>query len=602
MQYNWKIGGEAGFGIMTSGLVFSKIAVRSGYYIFDYAEYPSLIRGGHNTYEVAISNKEINSTLQNVDLLVCLNKETFDNHHHRLTSSSYVIYDPDQFEFTQNFQKIKIPFTKIKNDQKIQQQMLNSVAVAASIYFLGGESSLYDNIIMQEFGRKGNDIVSFNLNLAKIGRSSIDNSGFKPLEILKQKENFSKKIAINGNEMFSLACIPADCRHYASYPMTPASSILSTLAQWQYETGMVVRHPEDEIAVINSALGSSFAGARSAVGTSGGGFALMVEALSFAGIAEIPVVVFLSMRPGPATGMPTWTEQGDLLFAVNAGHGEFPKIILSPGDPSEMAALTLKAFDLSDIYQTPVIILSDKLLSESHYTVEKNFIEELFEGYTPKRGKIVEKTTQEKYLRYKFCEDGVSEMLLPGYEGAYYQANSYEHLQDSHTDEDDKTRKHQVEKRNTKIQTYFKNHFKEPTFYADTNAETIFISWGSMKGPILESITLLKEETNESFGFVHFTHIYPLDETVIQNFFAGIKDKRLILVENNSQAQFGQLLRQQTGIEIKEKLLKYDGRPFFSHEIKDYVLKTLNVANKNNSSQLGVAQKMLLKFKKIINV
>lgn len=594
MKFNWKIGGEAGFGIMTSGLVFSKIATRSGYYIFDYAEYPSLIRGGHNTYEVAVSESPINSMLQEVGLLVCLNKETYDLHKHRLNKESFLIYDPDQFEVDIEVIKIPIYFTKIKNEEKIQQQMLNSVALAASIEFLGGDKNIYDSLVREQFGKKGEEVVNFNLKLADIGREAILKSQIKPLTVLAIKENREKKLVMTGNEAFSLASIPADCRHYASYPMTPASSILGTLAAWQYKNGMVVRHPEDEIAVINSALGSAFVGVRSSVGTSGGGFALMVEALSYAGVAEIPIVVFLSMRPGPATGMPTWTEQGDLLFAVNAGHGEFPKILLAPGDAMEMAELTLKSFDLSDIYQTPVILLSDKLLSESHHTLIKVDLEKLFNEYSPNRGKIVDKTSENSYLRYKDSEDGISQMLMPGQEGIFYQANSYEHIEDSHTTEDDKARILQVDKRNRKIKTYLKDHFKMPAIYGDIDSETIFISWGSMKGPILEAMSELKKETQREFGFIHFTHVYPLEETAIQELFARIKDKRQILVENNSQAQFGQLLRQLTGVNIREKLLKYDGRPFFAHEIKDYILKPFSnakIGKETNVIEL-LAQKM----------
>lgn len=298
----------------------------------------------------------------------------------------------------------------------------------------------------------------------------------------------------------------------------------------------------------------------------------MVESLSYAGVAEIPIVVFLSMRPGPATGLPTWTEQGDLLFAVHAGHGEFPKIVLAPGDIDEMAELTLKAYDLADIYQVPVIVLSDKYLSESHKDVDKATIDKLFAEYVPNRGKIVTETEMNPYLRYKDAEDGISEMLIPGKEGVYYQANSYEHIEDSHTTEDDKARIEQVDKRNRKYSTYFKKHFTLPTFYGDPEADTIFISWGSMKGPVLDAMKLLADETKKGYGFVHFTHMYPLDEQALKEFFSAKKAQRHILVENNSHAQFGQLLRQQTGITFEEQLLKYDGRPFWPEEIRDYVL------------------------------
>lgn len=572
MKFNWKIGGEAGFGIMTSGLAFSKVASRSGYHVFDYTEYPSLIRGGHNTYEVAFSDSPIKASLWNVDLLVCLNKDTYDLHKHRLTEESLIIYDPEMFKVEMDVKKVQVPFKKIKTEEKIQQQMLNTVSLGASLAVLGGNLDFLNKLIHESFDRKGEDIVNFNIKLAKIGYDYGASSSFKK-NVLTEKENPEKRLVITGNEMFSLSSIPADCRHYASYPMTPASSVLTTLAAWQYKNNMVVRHPEDEISVINSALGSSFAGVRSSVGTSGGGFALMVESLSYAGIAEIPIVVFLSMRPGPATGLPTWTEQGDLLFACHAGHGEFPKIVLAPGDMAEMAELTLKAYDLADIYQTPVLVLSDKYLSESHNDVDKKYIDNLFENYSPKRGKIVKSSSQDKYLRYKLEEDGVSEMLVPGQSGVYYQANSYDHIEDSHTTEDSEPRINQVNKRNTKIKTYLENDFALPNYYGAEDAKTVFVTWGSMKGPVEEAIkTLSEKNTGEKYGFIHFNHIYPLDEEKIREYFKKFEDKRLILVENNSQAQFGQILRQQTGISIEEKLLKYDGRPFWPEEIVNYLI------------------------------
>ncbi|MDA1316665.1 MAG: 2-oxoacid:acceptor oxidoreductase subunit alpha [bacterium] len=566
MHFNWKIGGEAGFGIMTAGLVFSKIATRSGYHIFDYAEYPSLIRGGHNTYEVHVSDSPVTSSQWNINLLVCLNKETYDLHKHRLTEESMVMYDPDVFEITEKHDLLLIPFKTIQKEEKIQPNMLNTVAVAASVSIIGAELSIYKDIIKQQFAKKGEDVVNFNYKLADLGHAHATKH-HKVQSILPKQSKVTEQIVIAGNESFSLASVSADCRHYASYPMTPASSVLTTLSAMQSTSKMVVRHPEDEISVVNAALGSSFAGVRSAVGTSGGGFALMVEALSYSGVAEIPLVVFLAMRSGPATGMPTWTEQGDLLFAVHGGHGEFPKIVLAPGDPVEMFELTQKAYDLADIYQTPVIVLSDKCLSESHISVATETFKKMVSEHVVDRGKIVSSTKQKNYLRYKSEEDGISEMLIPGQKGIFYQANSYEHLEDSHTTEDSEERIKQVNKRSLKQNTYFKNHFKPPQVYGDKTADIILVSYGSNKGPILDALNL----HHIPVAYVHFTHVFPLDEEKIHELFKPFEGKRMILVENNSYGQFGQLLRMHTGINLEEKLLKFDGRPFWPEEIASYI-------------------------------
>ncbi|MGB9883529.1 MAG: 2-oxoacid:acceptor oxidoreductase family protein, partial [Microgenomates group bacterium] len=290
MRFTWKIGGEAGFGIMTTGFLFSKIASRLGYQILDYVEYPSLVRGGHNAYEVCVSDKEVTALDKNIDLLVCLNQETFEKHKHRLTSKSIVIYDNEEFDFQDDFLKVNLPFKKIISSLQGQAVMKNTVALGASVGILGGEVKILLDLISEQFEKKGEAVVSFNQQFAQAGYDEVKkNYPHLIKEYFLEKKEKKDQLVITGNDAFSLAAVAADCRFYAAYPMTPSSSVLTNLASWQDKTGMIVRHAEDEISVINTALGASFAGVRSAVGTSGGGFALMVESLSFAGVAEIPV-------------------------------------------------------------------------------------------------------------------------------------------------------------------------------------------------------------------------------------------------------------------------------------------------------------------------
>jgi len=571
MTFTWKIGGEAGFGIMTTGLLFSKIASRLGYYILDYVEYPSLIRGGHNAYEVCVSDKEVTALKKNIDVLVCLNEETFHKHKNRLTSQSLVLYDKEEFDFTDNFNKINVSLKKILTDLKGQAVMKNTIALGASLSILGGKIEVLLDLIAEQFKKKGDEIVRFNQQFAIAGYEEVKkNYSFLIKNFLIEKEEKQEKLVLSGNEAFSLGAVVSDCRLYAAYPMTPSSSVLHTLASWQEKTGMIVRHSEDEIAVINTALGASFAGVRAAVGTSGGGFSLMVESLSLAGVAEIPVVVFLAQRPGPATGMPTWTEQGDLLFAIFSGHGEFPKIVLAPGDQKEMIELTLKAFNLADIYQTPVIFVSDMYLSEGHKSVERDWVDKIVREYQIRRGKInlSQKENPQKleiFLRYKVTEDGISEKILPGTAGYFYQENSYEHLEDGHTTEEAEPRKDQVEKRLRKWQTYLKNDFQLPKFYGNEKAEIVFISWGSTKGIVLEAQKRLKEKGIET-GFYHFNHIYPLDKEKVSQLLKK-DNKRYLLVENNALGQFGKILAMEAGLDFEEKILRYDGRPITVEEI-----------------------------------
>lgn len=576
-DFTWLIGGEAGFGIMTTGVVFSKIATRSGYHIFDYVEYPSLIRGGHNAYEVHVSDSPVSHLNPTIDILVCLNKETYEKHRSRLTPSSMVIYDKDEFEIKEDIKKIVVPFKKTLSDLKGQPVMKNTIALGASIAILNGDIDQLINIITEQFAKKGEEVINFNKQFVQAGFETVKKN--YPESILNNlvKRPGDEKLVLTGNDAFSLGSVIADARFYVAYPMTPSSTVLTDLAAWQEKVGMVVRHAEDEISVINTAIGSSFTGVRSAVGSSGGGFALMVESLSFAGITEIPIVVFIAQRPGPATGMPTWTEQGDLLFSVFSGHGEFPKIVLAPGDNEEMIELTAKAYNLADIYQMPVIVMSDMYLSESHKSVEKSFIDSFVSKYKINRGKLigqdqVSNIKDGKYLRYKLSEDGISERLIPGTPGHFYQANSYEHVEDGHTTEEAQPRIDQVDKRGKKWATYLKNDFSLPSVYGDMEkSDTVFVSWGSTKGIVMRAQKLLADKQVNS-SFIHFTHLYPLDKDKITELL-NKQNKKYILIENNSWGQFGMLLKMETGFEFKEKLLRYDGRPITAEEIVNKVVK-----------------------------
>ena len=569
MRYTWKIGGEAGFGIMTTGLLFAKIAARLGYYTFDFVEYPSLIRGGHNAYDVTVGDEPVTTLRTAIDLLICLNEDTFKLHKSKLAPGARVIYDPTMFTPEGEISAVPVPFMQILKELNGQVVMKNMVALGASLALVGADLSELELILAQQFGRKGDAIIALNRTFAQKGFDVVQN-GFAALiqPILTKRDN-EKQMVITGNEAFSYGAVAADCRFYAAYPMTPSSGVLTALAGWSAKTGMVVRHSEDEIAVINSALGASFAGVRSAVGTSGGGFALMVEAISMAGITELPIVVFVSQRPGPATGMPTWTEQGELLFAAHAGHGEFPKIVLAPGDHQEMIEMTMRAFDLADKYQVPVIVLSDMLLSESHASIPYKKVLEYVNAHTPNRGKLISKA-EGSYQRYQITEDGISPRLIPGFKGIYYQANSYEHLENGHTTEDDKARIQQVDKRARKWSTYLATDFAMPQIFGDMKAaQHILVGWGSTKGVALEAVKQA-QSTGNTLAYIHFSSVYPLHEEKIKQLFSDTS-KQFILVENNATAQFGQLLRMQTGVTITKKVVRYDGRPLTVSDIVKHI-------------------------------
>lgn len=565
IEFLWKIGAPAGLGVMTTGLTMSKLSLRSGMYVYDYAEYPSLIKGGHNTYECCMSTRPVTNTKLGIDCLVCFNAETAALHSHRLTDQSLVLFDPAQFSLTTPGIQIPVPMQELMNELQADKVMINMVALGASCAILGGTLDLLQTLIREQFSnKKGTEVADKNCACAAAGFTYVTKKFPQHIAtVLSTSVTQEDHIALAGNEAFALGAVGADCKLYAAYPMSPSSSVLTTLAAWQKETGMVVRHAEDEIGVINEALGASFMGVRAATGTSGGGFALMVETLSYAGVAELPLVVFVAQRPGPATGMPTWTEQGDLLFACFAGHGEFPKIVLAPGGPEEMVAQTKRAFDLADIYQLPVIILSDKNLSESHYSVSTARLAELMS--TPNdRGKLLTQADA-AYLRYAPSADGISPRILPGTAGTHFQANSYEHLPDGHTSEDAEVRIQQVNKRDQKIKTYLSQHFQMPTQYGDAAAsDTVLISWGGTKGAVLEAQRILAAQ-GLPMEYLHFSSVYPLHAELLQPILN--QPKKYIVIENNMTKQFAQLLRMATGFVPTNTITRYDGHPFIGEEL-----------------------------------
>ncbi len=567
------IGGEAGYGVMTSGSLLSKMAASCGLHVFDYVEYPSLIRGGHNAYEAVFSREMVSDLVGDIDLLVCFDKHTYERHSSELSSEAIVLFDPEEFELKEIPQKlVPVPFRSILKQGNGSYMMKNTVLMGSLIAVLGGDIEWMYMQLEKQFGKKGQAIIDLNKKFVKEGCDYVvTNSAQHIVELMKPVSDVAPTLIMTGNDAFALSCAIAGCQFYAAYPMTPSSSVLATLASWQQKAGMTVRHSEDEIAVIMSGIGASFAGVRSAVGTSGGGFALMVEGVSLAGITETPIVILLAQRPGPATGMPTWTEQADLLFAVHSGHGEFPKIVLAPGSNEEMIAMTARAFDLADVYQTPVIVMSDMLLSERHMSTSLAAIEDYAIAYRPNRGKLIQQA-EPGYKRYAYSDDGISQRLVPGQKGVYFQANSYTHSEDGHTSELASDRIFEVHKRNAKTRTYLEKDFLPPTLSKNIDeAKVVLVSWGGTKGAVDQALRLLDSDDDE-VGHMHFHHVYPLNESVIKPLFKdGV---RYIMIENNSHAQFAQLLRQQTGIHLEERFLKYDGRPIHAHEIIRYLQQT----------------------------
>ncbi len=570
----WKIAGEAGFGIMSSGIMLARAFTRAGYHVFADNDYPSLIRGGHNVVGVRIATSPFFGMNRDLHVLVALNAESVEKHTNELHEGSLVIFDPkdkdwQQGEVPQGVRLIPVPLRDIIASLNADAVMRNTITLGATVALFGAPFEHLSTVIHDQFIRKGQEVVDQNEKIAKAGYDYIHEHFPNETSLTLDAGTHTEKLAVvNGSEAVGLGAVRAGLKFAAIYPMTPINAIISFLADHAKEFQIVYKQPEDEIAGINMALGASVAGVRSMVATSGGGFALMVEGLSLAGMIEAPLVIDLGMRAGPATGMPTYTEQAELLFAIHAGHGEFQRIVLAPSDATEAFDLTVQAFHLADRYQVPVFVLTDKYLNESQWCIPVSYLQK---PVTIDRGKLVTGDTGKadgEFLRYDPSPaDGVSPRSIPGTKHGQYYANSYEHDGSGHMTDDAVKRKEMVDKRMRKVAAMAADMIP-PSYVGDKDADITFVTWGTTRGPVTSAVELLQAQGKKA-AVIYFPWIYPFPTDAAKTLFA--KAKRLVDIEQNGTAQLAQLIRMETGIDIAEKIVKYDGRPFFPEEIVERV-------------------------------
>lgn len=364
---------------------------------------------------------------------------------------------------------------------------------------------------------------------------------------------------ISGIEGIALGAIAAGCKFYSAYPMTPSTGIMNYLAAKEKEYGIIVEQAEDEIAAINMALGASFAGARAMTGTAGGGFALMVEGISLAGMTETPVVIALGQRPAPATGLPTRTEQGDLLFAIHAAHGEFPRVVFAPGTPEQAFSLMNRAFDLAEKFQIPAFVIFDQYLADTEWTYDRFDISKIQVTDYRIRGDAFMRL--EQYKRHAFTETGVSDFGVPGDSTNLVVTDSDEHDEEGHIVEDGETRMKMVEKRLLKKMPLIRKEIAAPLLYGSKDPDIIFLCWGSLYGVVREAVDILTKDMN--VAMLHFSEIYPFPETNGFDYLALLNNTRNVInIEQNATGQFARLLRAETGYRCIHTINKYDGRPF----------------------------------------
>ncbi len=565
-RLGWKIGGEAGYGIMSAGAIFAKTCTRLGLNVFATNDYPSLIRGGHNTYTIrAEQDKEIGSHLRIIDLLVALNEETISLHKDELTYEGGIIYDADKidikkFQIRQDIKLYHVPMFQLATEAGEKKVVQNTVAIGASLALLDCERDVIYGVIKDIFKKKGEKVIQSNIKMIDSGYEYIKQhySGFNHK---LQKVNAEKRIILTGNEAISAGAIKAGCKFVSIYPMTPTSNILHFMADKEYDYNIIVKQPEDEIAAINFAIGASHAGVRAMTATSGGGFSLMVESVGLAGMTETPLIIVMGQRGGPSTGLPTKTEQGDLRFVMHASQGDFPRIIIAPGDVDECFYETFNAFNIADKYQCPVFILVDKFLCESMKSTKPFDVSKL----SVDRGHILtEKDLEGKdYQRFALTETGVSPRVLPGTKNGIFMSTSDEHTEYGLYNEEPELRKLMMEKRMRKLET-FKKEMPEPKVYGAKDAGVTIISWGSNKQPIIEAMEFLRNDGIKT-NFLHLVYLFPFPTEKVSQIIE--RAKKSIIVEMNYSGHMEGLIKEYTRKSIDCNIRKYDGTPFTSDEI-----------------------------------
>ena len=548
------IGGAAGQGVQTVETMLMTVLKSEGYQVFSSKEYMSRIRGGSNSTEIRISNGGTRSYTRHIDILFALDKDVIPHLEDRITKRTIILGEKSVVKSAHSV--IDVPLSKL-TDEIGNPIYAGTIAVGVILGFLKSPKEAFDAFLQKRFTRKGYDVVKKNLEAAEKGYSLGGHLAYsESIEItLNKSDVIKKKLMLSGDQALGLGVLAAGCNFISSYPMSPGTGLLTFLAEQGGSLGVVVDQAEDEVAAINMCLGAWYAGGRAIVTTSGGGFALMCEGVSLSGMIETPAVIHIGMRPGPATGLPTRTEQGDLNLVLYAGHGEFPRAIFIPGDQEEAFLCAELAFEMANKYQSPVFILTDQYLLDSVALVDEADLKRL-----PINAYITE--TKENYKRYSLkTKDLVSPRGIPGNGMGMVSVDSDEHDEAGHITESFKLRKQMMDKRLQKLDGLTADAIL-PTFLGDESMyETLLICFGSNKGVVTE---LVKKE-GEKVSMLHFSQVYPIAPDALKYFKKG---KNIVVIENNATGQFADLLEKELKVKIGKRILKYIGEPFSAEELK----------------------------------
>ena len=552
-DYTIMVGGEAGQGVQTIGFILAKTFARSGWHVFADQDYESRIRGGHNFFRIRMSDNEVQAISEPVYILLALNAETVDLHQAEMVEDGIILADIENRD-PKGFQ-YHVPFERLAREHTGNKLAQTAVAMGSVLACTNCSLDILEQVLKEQFSSGGSELSEGNIKAARAGYSHTMEllKGRPPLQCsVSHSEN---RILVNGNEALALGALAAGCKFISAYPMTPASSIVEYMASKSAKFNLVMVQAEDEIAAINASLGASFAGVRSMTATSGGGFSLMVEALGLSGMTETPLVIMEAQRGGPSTGLPTRTEQSDLEFVVHASHGEFPRIVLAPGNVEQAFRIGAEAFNLAERYQVPVIVLTDQYLATSYVTADKFDLSKI----SIDRGDLAggDGRGSGDYRRHAFTESGISPRAFPGLSEALIVTTGDEHDETGHITEDCEIRTRMMLKRSGKLDGIVDNGYP-PTTYGPGEADVTLIGWGSMLGSMKEAVDLLDKQDVKA-NMIHFSQLWPFPRQEAVRLLSG--ERMTVVVEQNATAQFAHLLRAETGIEVNHNILRFDGRP-----------------------------------------
>lgn len=567
-QLSWKVGGQQGEGIESTGEIFSIALNRLGYYLYGYRHFSSRIKGGHTNNKIRVSTKQIRSISDDLDILVAFDQETIDLNYHELHDNGIILADtkfspkcPEDTKATM----YAVPFTEMAADLGTSL-MKNMVAVGASCSVLDLDIHVFEEVVHEIFGRKGHQVVEMNMKAIKAGfdhmKEDLTSNG-QSMELAKA--DGKKRMFMIGNDAIAMGALAGGCRFMAAYPITPASEIMEYLIAKLPSVGGTVIQTEDEIAACTMAIGANYGGVRALTASSGPGLSLKMEAIGLAGITETPIVIVDTQRGGPSTGLPTKQEQSDLMAMIYGTHGEIPKIVMAPSTVEEAFYDSAEAFNLAEEYQCPVIVLSDLQLSLGKQTVDPLDYSKI----EIRRGKLVTEELPEienkgYFKRYEVTEDGVSPRTIPGMKHGIHHVTGVEHDETGKPSESAKNRNAQMDKRFRKLNNI---NFNTP-IYKDIQHEDpdlLIVGFNSTRGTIEEAMGRLEEDgLKVNHAHIRLIHPFPTDELLPLVKAA----KKVAVVENNATGQLANIIKMNVGHADKIiKITKYDGNPFLPHEV-----------------------------------